>query len=202
MNYKTILCVLLTALLLAVPASAATAGETLNACVAKLRGAKSLRAEFSTNASGRAVSGTLLSKGSKFSLTMPGVGTWYDGRDMWTYSQADNEATVWHPTKAELSETNPLLYLATASGYNVKAEKSAKGESAMTLTPKKRGTGVKSIRVVINTKTNLPKSMRIAMSGGTYTVTIKSIALNPAISDSSFIFPRSKYKGVTVTDLR
>lgn len=184
------------------PAGAATAQETYNACVSKLSGAKSLKVDFSTNISGRNASGTLKSKGSKFYMNVAGVSTWYDGKSMTTYSPQNGEATIWIPTKGELAETNPLLYLSTANGYNVKEVSSKKGEVTLALTPKKRGSTVKSVTLVVSTSTNLPKSMKISMSGGTYTATFKSIAVNTAIADSDFVFPRAKFKGVTVTDLR
>lgn len=181
---------------------AATAQDTYNACVAKLSGAKSMKVDFSTNISGKNASGTLKSKGSKFYMSVAGVSTWYDGKSIWTYSPSSGEATVWYPTKSELAETNPLLYLSSANQYTVKAISSKAGEMTLQLTPKKRGSSVKSVTVVVNTSTNLPKSMKIAMSGGTYSATFKSITLNSAVADADFVFPRAKYRGVTVTDLR
>ncbi len=184
-------------------ASAATAEETLQACVKKLSGARSIKATFTATISGRSSSGTLLSKGSKFSMVLTGLGSWYDGKSLWSYSAANGETTVWTPTKAELAESNPLIYLSSASDYTVKAGTGAKkGESVIILTPKKRNVGVKSVTAVINTSTNLPKKLTIVAGGQTTAISFNSITINPALSDSQFTYPKSKYPKVPVTDLR
>ena len=191
------------AIFLPFKASAATPAETLEACVKKLSGAKSMKASFTATFNGRNVSGTLLTKGKKFSMTMPGLGTWYDGKSIWSYSSANGETTVWTPTAAELAESNPLLYLSSASDYNVKAGTGAKkGESVIVLTPKKRNSGVKSITAVINNATSLPKRLTIVAGSASSTVTLTSLTLNTTIADSQFAYPKSKYPKATVTDLR
>ncbi|MDE5653518.1 MAG: outer membrane lipoprotein carrier protein LolA [Muribaculaceae bacterium] len=193
---------LIVALIIALPSAAATPAAELKATVDKLAAAKSVKAQFTTTAGGHTVGGTLLSKGSKFSITMAGAGSWYDGKTLTTYSKANGEATMWIPTKSELAETNPLLYLSTYADYNVATEKGKAGENVFVLTPKKRGSGVKSVKVTVNSSTKLPKSLRIATGSEVYTVTIKSMTLNAAIADGSFTFPKKSYPGVTVTDLR
>lgn len=183
--------------------SATTPEQSFQACVAKLRGAKSIKAGFNGKMSGRRVSGTLLSKGQKFSLTASGTGTWYDGKNMWSYSSANGETTLWTPSKSELAESNPLLYLASATDYVVKPGSGAKsGEAVVVLTPKRRNSGVKSATVVINTSTNLPKSISISAGSGSYNITFNTITLNPSLSDTQFVYPKSKYPKVPITDLR
>ena len=191
------------ALLIGLTASAATPAQIFESCVAKLRGAKSIKADFSLTAQGRTLSGTLVSKGEKFAVTTGGNGTWYDGRDLWVYTPSSGEVTVWKPVRSELAESNPLLYLSTAGDYNVaSAAGAAKGESALTLTPKRRSAGVKSIRVVINSSTSLPKSMEITTGNGVVKVNVKSLQLGTSVADSSFTFPKGKYPKVKITDLR
>lgn len=184
-------------------AHAAGPSETMQACVKKLQSAKSLKSSFTASISGRNVNGTLLSKGKKFSIVMPGLGTWYDGRSMWSYNSSNGETAVWIPSPYELAESNPLLYLSSANDYNVKAGTGAKkGESVVVLTPKKRNTGVKSVTVVINTTTNLPKRITVNTGKSSSSITLNSVTLNPAIADSQFTYPKSKYPKVNVVDLR
>lgn len=181
---------------------AETPAQTLQRCVAKLNGAKSLQAEFVMKSGGSNVSGTLTSKGKKFALVSPAASTWYDGAEITAYSPASKEATVWRPTAGELAESNPLLYLSTASDYTVSAEsRNVKGEIGLKLVPKRRNSGVKSVRVVINASTMLPKSITVAAGSGTMAVTIKSLRLNPAVSDASFRFPKAKYPGAKIVRL-
>lgn len=77
------------------PAHAETAAEYLARCSAKLKNASSVNASFTMRTAQGNTKGTLLCKGSKFAVTMQGAGTWYDGKDMWTYSAQNGEATVW-----------------------------------------------------------------------------------------------------------
>ena len=182
---------------------AATPQQALQACVTKLKGAKSAKAEFSINSQGHTSSGTLLCKGNTFAVTSGANGTWYDGSDIWVYSPATGEVTVWKPVQSELAEANPLLYLSTAGDYNVAAGTGgAKGETILTLTPKRRSSGVKSIRVVLNSATSLPKSMDITTGSGKVKVTLKSLQLGAALNDSDFKFPKSRYPKARVSDLR
>lgn len=190
--------------LVSLPAMGAeTAEELLQKCSSKLNSANTLKAKFSMTEGGKQWTGEFLSKGAKFSIVMPGAGTWYDGKDIWNYSKTSGEATVWKPTKAELAESNPFLYISTSSNYNVKfGSSSNSGEKTLVLTPKTRGNSVKSVTIKINASTLLPKSFVISASGGTYTINVSSISLNQSISDDSFKFNKGKYPGVVVSDLR
>lgn len=194
--------ILLLGVVVGLAASAATPEQSLQACVAKLKGAKSIKAEFSLSSQGQTVAGTLQSKGTKFTVSSNANCTWYDGTTMTVYSPASNEVTVWKPTTGELAESNPLLYLSTASYYTVTAAAgAAKGETALQLTPKRRGSGVKSIKVVLNSSTMLPKSLDIKMGGGNVKVVVKSLQLGAAVQDATFKFPKQKYPKAKVTHL-
>lgn len=197
-----LLCVMILASCLGASA-AETATDFLGRCAGKLQRASSIKASFFMTASGHTTSGTLLTKGKKFAITMPETGTWYDGANMWTYVKMNNEATLWNPTSSELAETNPLLYLSSSKDYNVKFGSSAtKGVKVLVLTPKNKSTAVKNITISVNSSTLLPKSILISASSGNCVFNIKSIQLNVGVADSSFKFDKNKYKGVRVTDLR
>ncbi len=184
------------------PMYAATPAETLQKCVAKLKGAKSMRCDFTMTSQGQTLNGTLLTQGKKFSVTAPGHGTWYDGTQICSYTASTGEATIWIPAASELAESNPLLYLSAAADYNVSAGEKAKGVVNLTLTPKKRGSSVKSIRLTLNASTLLPARMVVMASTGPITITVKNLKLGAQLSNATFAFPRAKYPGVKVTDLR
>lgn len=177
--------------------------NVLKATVAKLKGARTITASFSTVMSGKRVNCSLKAKGNKFTMTSPTFSTWYDGKSMWSYSKSSGETTLWHPTASELAESNPLLYLSTAGNYTVSAGKgSTASDQVIVLTPKKRTTGVKNVTVTINTKTHLPKKLVLATSSGVCNVTISSLKLNGAVADTEFTYPKSRYPKVPITDLR
>ncbi|MDE5842898.1 MAG: outer membrane lipoprotein carrier protein LolA [Muribaculaceae bacterium] len=203
LRYKWLLSLLL---LLQLPAiqriSAATPAQIYNACMKKVEGAKSLRAGFNLASGGHSAAGTLLTKGTKFAVTMPGLGTWYDGKAMWSYSNANRETTVWTPSKTELAESNPMLYISMASGFDAKAQAGGKGQTVVLLTPKRRNAGVKSVKIIINNATSLPEKLVITTGAQTSTITITSLSLNPPLADSEFTYPKKKYPKVPITDLR
>lgn len=182
---------------------AATPAQILQTCSQKLTSARSVRGEFTITMNGKRMSGQLLSKGNKFTIQLPGLATWYDGASMWSYSSANKETTLWKPTKSELAEANPLLYLSQAADYTVTEGKAVSGDlKTLILTPRKRNTGIKRVVVTISTSTNLPKSIKIEANSAATLVNIKSLRLNTTIPDTSFKYDKNKYKGVQVIDLR
>lgn len=179
------------------------AEQILRNCVQKLSTAKSIRAEFSMTVSGKRMAGTLLSKDSRYNITLPGMSTIYDGKNMWSYSAQNKETTVWTPTKSELTESNPLLYLSQAKDYTVTAGPvGSAGTKTVILTPKKRNTGIKRVLVTINTTTSLPSVIKIESGNGSTLVNIKNLRLNTAVSDASFRYDSKAHKGVQLVDLR
>lgn len=185
-------------------AQALTADEILAKGKSKLTSATSISASFTMKLNGQSLSGTILSKGSKFALISGVSSNWYNGKDLYTYNPSSNETTVFRPTAAELLEVNPLLYINSASNYNVKATKAkVAGEETVVLIPKKTGTGVKNVSVTFDSKTFLPKLIRIVTSSGsTVEVSVSNIKLNGSVSDSSFEYPKSKYPKVKINDMR
>lgn len=191
-------------LLLALPAHALTASEILQKGKDKLSSAKTVTAGFSMKTGGATVSGQLICKGNKFAITSNASSSWYNGVDLYTYLPSKSETTVFKPTASELSDVNPLLYLNTSGNYNVTATKTKKaGMETVVLLPKKSGGSVKSVTIDLDSKTFLPKQIKILpSSGGSIEVTIRDIKLNSNISDSSFSYPKSKYPKARIIDMR
>lgn len=185
-------------------AGAADASDTFNKAKSKIESAKSLSADFSMSYSGGTVKGKIYSKGKKFAITSNATSNWYNGKDLYTYDASQNETYVMTPTQAELSEANPLLFISSAANYKVTPSKSKKtGSEVVVLIPKKSGTGVKSVTVEIDTKTLLPKSISVTLSsGGKMNLTLQNVKLNPDIADSTFEYPKSKYSGAQLIDMR
>lgn len=181
---------------------AASPEEIYQGCVKKVSAAKSMDVRFSLSESGKSASGTLLTKGSKFAVTFPGLGTWYDGKSMWSYSAVNKETTVWTPSKTELAESNPMLYLSMAADFNAVAKAGGKGLTVVTLTPKKRSAGIKSVTLTISNSNQMPKKLVINAGGRSSTISISSVSLNTSIADSKFTYPKASYPKVPVTDLR
>ena len=113
-NFAIILCVMLS-VLPALAQTKATADQVLAQAVSKISGAKGVTAQFSLSGSGISGSGTIKAQGGKFSVTMPGIQVWYNGKDLYTYNKKTSETTLVKPTAQELAEANPLAYVGNAS---------------------------------------------------------------------------------------
>lgn len=189
----------LTALLMPILALALTPQEVVEKSAAKIRSTESLTAKFTGT-----TTGTLVTSGKKFCIDTGGFGIWYNGTDMWTYSQQTGETTITSPTPSELLETNPLEII---NSYSKKFTPTKLGDQGgkytLKLTPKAKGESVKAATLVIDTSTWLPVSIDMVMvNGSRFTLNIKSITEGKAPSASSFEYPQKKYPGVEVVDLR
>lgn len=183
---------------------AVTPAEALQEAKKKLASTSSISADFSMKAGGKTIKGTLQSKGTKFVLTSNVSSNWYNGKDLYTYVPSQSETTVFTPTRSELAEVNPLLYINSSSEFKATGTKTKKpGVETVILIPSKSGTGVKSVTLELDSKTYLPKNIKLVpTSGGTIDVAISNIKLNFKPADSLFEYPASKYKNVKINDMR
>ena len=154
--------------------------------------------------SGKSVNGRILSKGTKFALTSNATSNWYNGKDLYTYNPSQGETTVFRPTAEELAEVNPLLYLKSASNFKIVPSKNKKtGIETVVLVPKSSGTGVKNVMLELDSKTFLPKTIKITpSSGGAIEISITALKLNASVADSSFEYPKAKYPKAKIIDMR
>lgn len=206
-NINLISKYLLLGLLLLLPATqakAVSASEALEKAKAKISSASTLSANFSMNIDGKTVSGKIYQKGKKFAITSNVTSNWFNGTDLYTYLGDKNETTVFKPSASELAEVNPLMYIQSASNYKVMSSKTQKaGIMTVVLMPQKTGSGIKSVTIELDSKSYLPKTIKILpSSGAAITVSISGVSLNGSLVDSTFDYPKSKYPNAKVIDMR
>ena len=197
-------CIVLMCLICVPQANAITAQEAFQKGKNIISSAKTVSASFNMKINGQSVTGKILSKGNKFAITSGSTSNWYNGTDLYTYISSKSETTIFRPTAAELSQVNPLLYLKSASNFNVTATKTKKvGVETVVLIPKTSGSGVKSVTIDLDSKTFLPKAIKvIPSSGGVIDISISNIKLNSNINDTSFTYPKSSYPKAKIIDMR
>lgn len=183
---------------------AVTPTEALEKGKAKIVAAKNLSASFTMQVNGRNVTGKIQQKGKKFSIESGESSNWYNGTDLYTYLPAKGETTVFRPTTEDLAQVNPLVYIQSTSNYKITGTKNPKaGVETVVLVPKKSGTGVKSVTIELDSKTYLPKAIKLLpQTGGPVTVTISGVKLNGNIADSSFEYPKARYPKAKIIDMR
>lgn len=196
---KTKVTAILMALLLPMIAYATSANDALAKASAKITSANSITAKFTGSAAG-----TLTVSGQKFAMVTGGFGVWYNGKDMYTYSKQSGETAITTPTKAELIESNPIeIIKAYKNNFTATKVSETGGKITIKLTPKRKSDNVKSATLVLNTSTWLPVSIDLTFSSNQrMTVNITSITEGNAMAASVFEYPKAKYPGVEIVDLR
>lgn len=170
-----------------------------------LQRASGIKADFTLEAEGRNMKGTLKSQGKKFAITTSGTSIWYDGKTMWTYNASTGETTITIPTPQEVAETNPMsLMQANADSFKAYFAKKqpAKGKR-LVLLPKTKDMGIKSVAVSVNTGSYMPYNMVVTpVSGKPTTVHITGLSTKSNFSASDFVYPSKKYPKAEIVDLR
>ena len=193
----------------------AKAGQILESASLKLKGFKSIQADFEfiindrKENQGTTAKGNIIMKNSRYRLESPGSTIFYDGKTMWTYSSDVNEVVI---TEPEESEDNLLLNpLAFLSSYNTDFKYMYVGEASFSgkkyheidLFPKDLGESYSRIKVFVNLSTNIPETIHtVGKDGVDYTINLSNIRTNQEIADAVFIFNSSAYKRAEIIDMR
>jgi len=151
-------------------------------------------------------SGIFTLKGTKFVLEMDAMKAWFDGKTQWALVSQNNEVSITEPTEKELSETNPMAIL---SGFKTKCviKFSTKIKSTQNhcieMTPKTSNKDISKIEVQINKSNGNLFSIKVNNKNGDESVlTLSNFQKGLNVADNYFVFNSSKYKGVTLNDLR
>jgi len=150
--------------------------------------------------------GTFTLKGTKFMLEMEEMKAWFDGKTQWALVSQNNEVSITEPTEKELSETNPMAIL---SGFKAKCtiKFSSKVKSnqnyCIEMIPKISNKDILKIEVQINKSNGNLFSIKVNNKSGDESVlTLSNFQKGLNIPDNYFAFNSSKYKGITINDLR
>lgn len=151
------------------------------------------------------VSGTFILKGNKFMLDMTGAKAWFDGKTQWMYVASNKEVTVTEPSEAELADVNPLAILSkyTAKSYIGFSKVKSAANQVIELTPKSKKDDFLKIEVQVSKSTgNLVSIRMIDKKGGVTHLTLSNYQKGISVNDNTFVFDKSKFKGVSINDLR
>lgn len=184
---------------------AETADQILKKASAAINNANGLSASFNIDYGTQRLTGTLKTSGKMFVLQTSSSSTWYDGKNMWTFNAKNNETTLLNPTAQEVAEANPLLLVNSYSMQFVAsfAKNQTKGNKTILLTPKSKSIGYKSVMVTIPDGSNYPSMLVVVPSSGqTVKISISNVRTSQKFSNSTFVYPKSKYPKAEIVDLR
>lgn len=202
----TLLLAAIAAILLPYSANAAksSAAQVVSAISEAITKAPAIEAKFTLRQAGQQpMMGTAYLQGRKFTLTLPQMRTWFDGKTQWTYSKDADEVNITEPTSDELIETNPLTIItSSAKGCKARRLDAAKGTDRIELTPTAKGTFRKAV-VTSDVSTNFLREIVVTMNDGTQ-ATISFTSMKKAIKkpDSYFRFSKKLIPSAKVVDLR
>ncbi|MEO6070387.1 MAG: outer membrane lipoprotein carrier protein LolA [Chitinophagaceae bacterium] len=190
------------------------AKSVLDAVSAKFRTFKTPQASFTykvENAQGKALStktGKVSMKGNKYHVTMGGLEIFSDGKTSWTYDKSSNEVTVDNVNTSGGAMTPSKLFTNFYDKdflYKLNGDQKVSGKSVqeIELTPTDKTKPFHKIYVLVDKAARTLYSAKfLEKSGNRYSYTVNSIKPNAAVSESEFVFNKSKYPGVDVVDLR
>lgn len=150
-------------------------------------------------------SGTFTLKGNKFVLEMDQMKAWFDGKTQWAYMEENNEVSITEPSETELAQTNPMAILL---GYKSKSiVRFSKTKSTQNyiidMIPKVKNNDFVKIEVQVNKTSGNLVSIKLTDKKNTITLlSLTNYQKGIKISDDVFVFNKSKFKGVTINDLR
>ena len=190
-------------LVLTVMSYAQTATLLLDRSAATLRAAGNVKIGFTMEVEGGSSTGYIKLQRQKFVINMGGSITWFDGKTMWTYVQANDEVNVTTPSADAVAKMNPYAFLSFyKKGYTAKMGKSTAKEHEVILTGK-QGSPYKKVVVRINKSTRYPSVITMTSSkDAVTTIRCNSFLKNQKYKDSTFQFNKKNYPNAEIVDLR
>lgn len=199
------LIILLTGLFCSTANAAETAQELLAGASRAYKSAGGVSAEFILSTGGKKLSGTIKSEGNKFVLkTSGGNAVWYDGSTLYTYNPSEKEVTVESSTAGDVSSINPYGIIVSApSRFNATLMPSKSGNMyRLKLTPKNSKSGNQTYELYLEKKGLMPVRLVGSSGGKRVGVEVKRYSKGKKYSTGEFSFPKKKYPGVKIVDLR
>jgi len=187
--------------------------EILDAMSKKYQSMSAFKADFSYSleSPGSGVnetySGNIIIQKEKFRLTMGSQEIINDGNVVYTYMKDANEVNIsdYEPEEGEITPTE--IYTIYKKGFKYTLIEEIKDGTGIyqvvDLVPEDKTKQFFKIRITVNKADRNVRSWKIfEKNGNRYTYEIKNLQANFPVTDASFKFDKSKYKGVQVVDLR
>jgi outer membrane lipoprotein carrier protein len=190
------------------------AKKLLDAVSAKFKTYTSPQASFTykvENPQGKTLStkkGSVIMKGNKFRVSMDGMEIFSDGKTVWNYDKSANEVTINNVNEGGSGMTPQKIFTNFYDKdfyYKLNGAKKEAGKtlSEIELTPTDKTRPYHKVYVLVDKGTNTIYNAKfLEKSGSRYSYTINSLKTTSSVSDSEFVFNKSKYPGVEVVDLR
>lgn len=201
---KKILTLLPLLLIVLTGMGATSATSVLQRSAAKIKGAESLHVSYTATADGNTSAGSLVLQGDMFTISSPGMMSWYDGKSQWTYSTHIGEVNIITPTPEEISQINPFAIVKSFStDYTPSLLKSPAGSSIVRLVAKNKKSDISQAEITIDDRTSYPTRVVLTMANRQkVTINIKDVKAGKKLPVANFRYSSARFPGVNVVDLR
>ena len=182
-----------------------SADKVLEKAAAVISDSKGISVQFSMSGNNLKGNGTIKGVGGKFYISLPEAQIWYNGKDLYTYNARTSETMLIKPTKEELQESNPLLYVNSYKGkYSSSyAPNKQSGKYIINLQPTVNNDHIKKLTITINSSSFRIEKIEATMgNGGNLKFDVTSFKNNLNIPASDFEYPKNKFPNVEIIDMR
>lgn len=192
-------------------ADAQSAKSILDKVSSKLNSCGGIEATFNATAykgtkEAGSTSGKICVQKGKFKVVSAGLSTWFDGHTQWSLRTGSDEVYVSNPTEAELQSMNPYTFINIYKrGYKLQMRPTTYTGRAcheIRMTAKNRKTGIQEMRVVIDKKSLMPRSIRMKSGGNWTRIRVGNLSTGKSWPDSFFKYIHKKNSGIEIIDLR
>lgn len=184
---------------------ALTSAQVLQKSTNALNSASGISATFKMTSAYGSSSGTYKAKGKKFCYLSATSSTWYDGKNMWVSNVGSKETTLMIPNPDELREANPVDYIKIySSQYNTSfINQTDKSKYVLKLQPKSNKKSLPSLELTVNANNFKPQKIKIIQKGTKpIEIWLYNVNYNAKLFETDFKYPKSKYPGYDIVDLR
>lgn len=207
---RTLSIIALTAIsILAFSQNDKKATAILNDLSAKTKSFKTIRIEFAYAMENKKekinekFTGTLLSKGDKYKLSVAGQEVFCDGKTMWTFMKDANEVNINDVDINDDSFTPTKLLSNYSKEYKAKLIEEKGSNQVLELFPIAKGKSFTKVKLTVDKALKQVKEFVIFdRSGSTFKYTVNKFITDQAMDDKTFLFNKASHPGVEVIDMR
>jgi outer membrane lipoprotein-sorting protein len=189
------------------------AQEILKGVSAKYKAMKSLSASFKITTQDQKAkttdtqTGTLVSKGEKYKLTLKGQEVISDGKTIWTYLKESNEVQINEAGENSDAISPTSIFTIYEKGFSSKyigdKKEGTKTLQQIELVPDDTKKSYFKIQLFIDKQDKMISSAKIFNKNGTnFIYAIDQFKMNPETPETLFTFDKTKHPNVEVVDLR
>lgn len=185
------------------------ASGILDAVSARTKSYKSIQIDFTYSMENKKenvsekFTGTLLSKGDKYKLSVSGQDVISDGTLVWTYLKDANEVQINNVGTDDDSFTPTKLLSNYNKDYKSKFIEEKGNEQVIELYPLKKGKSFTKVKLTVDkNKLQIIRFVIFDRGGSTFTYLVNKFITDKTMADKEFSFNKANYPGVEVNDMR